>query len=92
MSCSMSRYLILWSLKTLTGQQRFYSMGLVTRKEGYYHLLSVLLETSCITSFILNCYRFVCVPFLWSSYNIPDSGVSEYLHMNIFNSDVGNIA
>jgi hypothetical protein len=32
---------------------------------------------------------FVCVMFLWSSYNIPDSSVSGYLPMNIFNSGVG---
>jgi hypothetical protein len=27
--------------------------------------------------------------FYWSSYNIPDSGVNEYLPTNISNSDVG---
>jgi hypothetical protein len=32
---------------------------------------------------------FVCVMFLWSSCNIPDSGISEYLPMNISNSSVG---
>jgi len=29
-SCLKSRHLVLWSLGTLTGQQRFYSTGLVT--------------------------------------------------------------
>jgi hypothetical protein len=32
---------------------------------------------------------FVCVMFLWSSCNIPDSGVSEYSPTNISNSGVG---
>jgi hypothetical protein len=30
MSCLRSRHLVLWSLGTLTGQQRFYGSGLVT--------------------------------------------------------------
>jgi len=30
MSCLRSRHLVLWSLGTLTGQQRFYGTGLVT--------------------------------------------------------------
>jgi hypothetical protein len=30
MSCLRSRHLVLWSLGTLTGQHRFYGMGLVT--------------------------------------------------------------
>jgi len=29
-SCLRSRHLVLWSLGTLTGQQRFYGSGLVT--------------------------------------------------------------
>jgi hypothetical protein len=29
-SCLRSRHLVLWSLETLTGQQRFYGSGLVT--------------------------------------------------------------
>ena len=32
---------------------------------------------------------FVCVMFLWSSCNIPDSSVSEYSLTNISNSGVG---
>jgi hypothetical protein len=32
---------------------------------------------------------FVCVMFLLSSCNIPDSSVNGYLPMNIFNSGVG---
>jgi hypothetical protein len=91
MSGLRNHYLILWSLEILTGQQRFYGTGLVTRKERYYHALSILPEASCITGFILYCYRFVCVSFLWFSYNIPDSGVSKYLYVDISNSDVGNI-
>jgi hypothetical protein len=30
MSCLRSRHLVLWSLGTLTGQQRFYGSGLIT--------------------------------------------------------------
>ena len=36
-SCLRSRHLVLWSLGTLTGQQRFYGTGLVTQKEKYYN-------------------------------------------------------
>jgi hypothetical protein len=55
MSCLMSRYLVLWSLGTLTSQHRFYDMRLVTQKERYYHPLSVLPEIGYIASFVLNC-------------------------------------
>jgi len=51
MSCSRSRHLILWLLGTLTGQQRFYGMRLVTRKGRHYHPLSVLPEANCIAVF-----------------------------------------
>jgi hypothetical protein len=54
-SCLRSRHLILWSLETLTSQQRFYGMKLVTQNEKYYHPLSVLPEVGCIVSFVLNC-------------------------------------
>jgi hypothetical protein len=33
MSCLMSRHLVLWSLGTLTGQQRFYGTELVVARE-----------------------------------------------------------
>jgi hypothetical protein len=49
-----SRYLILWSLEILSGQQRFHSMGLLMRKERYYHPLSVLPKVVCIVGFVLN--------------------------------------
>jgi hypothetical protein len=52
MSSSRSRYLVLWSLETLTGQQRLYGMRLVTRRGRYYHPLSVLPEADCITGFV----------------------------------------
>ena len=55
MSSLRSRHLVLWSLETLTGQQRFYVTELVTRKGRYYHPLGVLLETGCIVGFVLNC-------------------------------------
>jgi hypothetical protein len=32
-SCLRSRHLVLWSLGTLTGQQRFYGTGLITQRE-----------------------------------------------------------
>jgi hypothetical protein len=32
-SCLRSRHLVLWSLETLTSQQRFYDTGLVTQRE-----------------------------------------------------------
>lgn len=50
-----SRYLILWSLGILSGQQRFHSMGLLMRKERYYHPLSILPEIDCIIGFVLYC-------------------------------------
>jgi hypothetical protein len=34
MSRLRSRHLVLWSLRTLTGQQRFYGAGLVVAREG----------------------------------------------------------
>jgi len=46
---------VLWSLETLTGQQRSYGSGLVTQKEMYYHPLNVLPEADCIAAFVLNC-------------------------------------
>jgi len=36
-SCSRSHHLVLWSLGTLTSQQRFYGTGLITQKERCYH-------------------------------------------------------
>jgi ABC-type iron transport system FetAB permease component len=51
-SCSRSRQLVLWSLGTLTGQQRFYGTGLVTQKERWYHPLSVLPKAGCIAGFV----------------------------------------
>jgi hypothetical protein len=50
-----SRHLVLWSLETLTGQQRSYGSGLVTQKRRYYHPLNVLPEADCIANFVLNC-------------------------------------
>jgi hypothetical protein len=47
-----SHHLVLWSLGTLTGQQRFYGPRLVTRKGRCYHPLSVLPEASCIADFV----------------------------------------
>jgi len=57
--CLRSRHLVLWSLGTLTGQQRFYGTGLVTQKGRYYHPLNVLPEAGCIAGFIINCKHFV---------------------------------
>ena len=50
-----SCHLVLWSLGTLTGQQRFYDTRLITQKERCYHLLSILHEVDYIVEFILNC-------------------------------------
>ena len=44
-----SHHLVLWSLGTLTGQQRFYGSGLVTYKGRYYHPLNVLPQAYCIS-------------------------------------------
>jgi hypothetical protein len=55
MSCLRSCHLVLWSLKTLTGQQRFYGTRLVMQEERYYHPLSVLLEVGYIAGSILSC-------------------------------------
>jgi hypothetical protein len=55
MSSLRSRHLVLWSLGTLTSQQRFYGTRLVTRNRRYYHPLSVLPEADCIAGFVLNC-------------------------------------
>jgi hypothetical protein len=52
MSSLRSRHLVLWSLGTLTGQQRFYGTGLVTQKERCYHPLSILPKAGCIADFI----------------------------------------
>jgi len=54
-SCLRSRYLVLWSLGTLTGQQRFYGTRLVAQKGRYYQLLSVTPKTGCIADFDINC-------------------------------------
>ena len=54
-SCLRSRHLVLWSLGTLTGQQRFYGTRLITQKERYYHPLSVLPKADCIADFVINC-------------------------------------
>ena len=51
-SCSSSRHLVLWSLGTLTGQQRFYGPRLVTRKGRCYHPFSVLPEAGCIAGVV----------------------------------------
>jgi hypothetical protein len=53
-SCLRSHRLLLWSLGTLSGQQRFYGTRLVTRKRRYYQPLSLLPEIVCIAAFVLN--------------------------------------
>jgi hypothetical protein len=53
--CLRSRHLVLWSLGTLTGQQRFYGTRLVTQKGRHYHPLSVLPKAGCIADFVINC-------------------------------------
>jgi hypothetical protein len=55
MSCLRSCHLVLWSLETLTGQQRFYGTRLVTQNIRYYHPLNVVPEVGCIAGFVLNC-------------------------------------
>jgi len=52
--CLRSRHLVLWSLGTLTGQQRLYGTRLVTQKGRYYHPLSVLPKAGCIADFVIN--------------------------------------
>ena len=52
MSSLRSHHLVLWSLGTPIGQQRFYDTGLVTQKGRYYHPLSVPLEADCIAGFV----------------------------------------
>ena len=86
-SCLRNRHLILWSLGTLTGQQRFYGTGLVTRKGRYYHPLSVLPEAGCIAGSLklLKVCRFM---LWWFACNVPDSGVSEYSTTDTFNSNI----
>ena len=51
-SNSRSRYLVLWLLETLTGQQKLYGTGLLTQKERFYHSLSVLSKAGCIGGFV----------------------------------------
>jgi len=54
MSRLRNRFLVLWPLEILIGQQILYSMGLVTHNERYYHPLNALPELHCIAGFVLN--------------------------------------
>jgi hypothetical protein len=72
---SRSRHLVLWLLGTLTGQQKFYSTGLVTRNGSYYHPLSVLPEVDCI-AFCLKLLR-ICSLFFCFFDHVLDPGISE---------------
>jgi len=54
MSCLRSRYLVLWSLETLTGHHRFYGTGLVTQNERYYHPLGIMSGVGYIAGFVLS--------------------------------------
>jgi hypothetical protein len=89
-SSSRSRHLVLWSLGTLTGQQRFYGTRLVTQKERCYHppkrhtwdrlhcwfSLKLLknLFSFSLFLFFLSCF------WLWYQWTIPT---------NIYNFGVG---
>jgi len=84
-----SRHLVLWSLETLIGQQRFYGTRLVTWKRRYYHPLKRPTWGRLHYWFCLKLLWVCLYSIFLSLYNIHDSSVSEYLSMNISNSSVG---
>jgi len=77
-SCSRSRHLVLWSLETLTGQQKFYGTELVTQKGK---MLSPPKRPTWGRLFCWFCLKLLRIcspfPFFYSPFNFPDSGVSE---------------
>jgi hypothetical protein len=88
MSRLKSRHLVLRSLGTLTGQQRFYGTGLIVAREGIDTLTHPTWDK-------LNCW--FCLKLLkicwfmlwWFTCNIPDFDANEYSIKDISNSAVG---
>jgi len=67
MPCSRSRHLVLWSLGTLTGQQRFYDTGLVRQKKRFYNRDSYVVSpvfSSFLPFFSLSVFPFFLSFFL----------------------------
>jgi hypothetical protein len=76
MSCLRSCHLVLWSLETLHGQQ----------------ILSLIKRPTCGRLYCWFCLKLLRVCWIllwWSTRNIPNPGVNEYLTMNTSNSSVG---